>query len=112
MSNMLTEYQAEVRSWSDEQLAHALDHLNNSRDHKRLYTGIQKKDIRDEASRRLRWGRKAEQATQDFRVAVTLTVEAGDPDQAKDNAEAVLNLGIEAPCGVHYSFVIHEVEQP
>ncbi len=104
MSNMLTEYQKEVREWTDDQLAYALDHLNDSRDHKRLYTGVQKRDIRDEASRRLRWGRKAEMVHRDFDVPVTLTVEATDPDQAKDNAEVVLTAALSDPIGVHWTF--------
>lgn len=91
MSNTLTEFELELREWDDAKLAQALDNLNVQRDHKRLYTGVQKLAIRAEASRRLRWGRKAEAAEfKSYRVEVQCFVDARNEDEARDNVEAVL----------------------
>lgn len=106
MSNNLSPFEMEVRGWSDSELAHALDHLNTRTSDRAKFTGAQKLAVRAEASRRLRWGRKAEQNNfHTYEVEVLCRVEAVSGDEAKDSIEQALKAAVDNPMGVHWSFV-------
>lgn len=104
---MTAERKEAVRSWSDRDLAKAVESLNARVGRKALYTGSQKAEIRAEVSRRLRFGRLAEENNfHTYHVNVSCQVEATNEQEALDGIEEVMRLASELDMGIVWFYNI------